>query len=68
MEPVPMLQLASQPLHGGGGLLRLGFDGDVWCGVDQFNRRQYYGWHDSLEALWMGAEDEANKTMFHGIL
>ncbi|CAI0442117.1 unnamed protein product [Linum tenue] len=36
--------------------------------VDQFNRRQYYECHDSLEALWMGAEDEASRTLFHGIL
>ncbi|CAL1386769.1 unnamed protein product [Linum trigynum] len=36
--------------------------------VDQFNRRQFYECHDSLEALWMGAEDEASRTLFHGIL
>ncbi|CAN1139566.1 hypothetical protein LINPERHAP2_LOCUS11352 [Linum perenne] len=36
--------------------------------VNQFNRRQYYECHDSLEALWMRAENDRSRTLFHGIL
>ncbi|CAN0840109.1 hypothetical protein LINGRAHAP2_LOCUS2745 [Linum grandiflorum] len=36
--------------------------------VNQFNRRQYYECHDSLEALWIRAENERSRTLFHGIL
>lgn len=35
--------------------------------VDLFNRREYYKCHDSLEALWIKAEDPT-RTIVHGIL
>lgn len=36
-------------------------------GVEQFNQRQFYDCHDTLEALWMEAT-EIDKTFYQGIL
>lgn len=38
-----------------------------WQGIEQFNRREFYECHDTLEALWMEAV-EPNKTFYQGIL
>lgn len=38
-----------------------------WQGVEQFNSRQFYACHDTLEALWMEAT-EPEKTFYQGIL
>lgn len=38
-----------------------------WEGVEQFNTRQFYTCHDTLEALWMEAT-EPEKTFYQGIL
>lgn len=38
-----------------------------WTGVDQFNQRQFYACHDTLEELWMEAL-EPDKTFYQGIL
>ena len=38
-----------------------------WQGVEQFNSRQFYACHDTLEALWMEAT-EPDKTFYQGIL
>jgi hypothetical protein len=40
---------------------------EFWTGVDQFNQQQYYACHDTLEALWMEA-DEEDKRFYQGIL
>lgn len=40
---------------------------EFWQGVDQFNQRQFYACHDTLEALWMEAS-EPQKTFYQGIL
>lgn len=40
---------------------------EFWQGVEQFNTRQFYACHDTLEALWMEAT-EPNKTFYQGIL
>ena len=36
-------------------------------GVEQFNRGEFYACHDTLEALWMEA-DEPDRTFFQGVL
>ena len=38
-----------------------------WQGVEQFNSKQFYACHDTLEALWMEAT-EPEKTFYQGIL
>jgi len=40
---------------------------EFWTGVDQFNQQQYYACHDTLEALWIEA-DQADKGFYQGIL
>jgi predicted metal-dependent hydrolase len=40
---------------------------EFWQGVEQFNSRQFYACHDTLEALWMEAT-EPQKTFYQGIL
>lgn len=40
---------------------------EFWQGVEQFNSRQFYACHDTLEALWMEAI-EPQKTFYQGIL
>ncbi len=40
---------------------------EFWLGVDQFNQRQFYDCHDTLEALWIEAL-EPDKTFYQGIL
>jgi len=36
-------------------------------GVEQFNNGEFYACHDTLEALWMEA-DEPDRTFFQGVL
>ncbi len=36
-------------------------------GIDEFNRREYYACHDTLEALWMDAVDPDRK-FYQGVL
>ncbi len=38
-----------------------------WLGVAQFNQRQFYACHDTLEALWIEA-GEPEKQFYQGIL
>jgi uncharacterized protein len=38
-----------------------------WQGVQEFQSGQFYECHDTLEALWIEAQ-EPNKTFFQGIL
>jgi hypothetical protein len=38
-----------------------------WQGVAQFNQRQFYACHDTLEALWIEA-GEPEKKFYQGIL
>jgi uncharacterized protein len=38
-----------------------------WKGVREFQQGQFYECHDTLEALWIEAQ-EPNKTFFQGIL
>jgi hypothetical protein len=51
----------------------MSFDGteqldlQFWQGVEQFNQRQFYDCHDTLEAIWMEAI-EPEKTFYQGIL
>lgn len=40
---------------------------EFWQGVEQFNQREFYACHDTLEALWMEAT-EPEKTFYQGIL
>lgn len=40
---------------------------EFWEGVEQFNSRQFYACHDTLEALWIEAL-EPEKTFYQGIL
>ena len=40
---------------------------EFWEGVEQFNSRQFYACHDTLEALWIEAS-EPEKTFYQGIL
>lgn len=36
-------------------------------GIEQFNRQDFYGCHDTLEAVWLGA-DPGEKNFYQGIL
>ena len=36
-------------------------------GIDEFNQQQFYACHDTLEAIWVDAE-EADKRFYQGIL
>jgi predicted metal-dependent hydrolase len=38
-----------------------------WQGVEQFNQREFYACHDTLEALWFESV-EPNKSFYQGIL
>lgn len=38
-----------------------------WLGVEQFNQRQFYDCHDTLEAIWTEAET-SDKNFYQGIL
>ena len=40
---------------------------EFWVGIEQFNQREYYACHDTLEAIWMDAET-MNKGFYQGIL
>lgn len=40
---------------------------EFWQGVEQFNRREFYACHDTLEALWIEAT-EPDKKFYQGIL
>ncbi|MFN6519150.1 MAG: DUF309 domain-containing protein [Nostoc sp. CreGUA01] len=40
---------------------------EFWQGIEQFNSRQFYACHDTLEALWIEAS-EPEKTLYQGIL
>ncbi|MFB2972506.1 DUF309 domain-containing protein [Aerosakkonema sp. BLCC-F183] len=40
---------------------------EFWQGVEQFNNKDYYACHDTLEALWMEST-EPQKTFYQGIL
>jgi predicted metal-dependent hydrolase len=40
---------------------------EFWWGVEQFNQRQFYDCHDTLEALWMDAI-EPDKRFYQGVL
>ncbi|MBA2749549.1 MAG: DUF309 domain-containing protein [Tatlockia sp.] len=40
---------------------------EFWHGVEQFNQKQFYACHDTLEALWMEAI-EPQKTFYQAIL
>ncbi|MGJ3246637.1 MAG: DUF309 domain-containing protein [Elainellaceae cyanobacterium] len=38
-----------------------------WSGIEQFNQQDFYGCHDTLEALWMDAE-HSERMFYQGIL
>ncbi|MEL6224291.1 MAG: DUF309 domain-containing protein [Cyanobacteria bacterium J06627_8] len=38
-----------------------------WVGIEQFNQRQFYACHDTLEAIWMDA-NSSEKNFYQGIL
>ncbi|HHP7244540.1 MAG TPA: DUF309 domain-containing protein [Elainellaceae cyanobacterium] len=38
-----------------------------WSGIEQFNQRDFYECHDTLEALWMEA-GQSERTFYQGIL
>lgn len=40
---------------------------EFWQGIEQFNQREYYACHDTLEAIWFEAS-EPEKTFYQGIL
>lgn len=40
---------------------------EFWVGVEQFNQRQFYDCHDTLEAIWMESP-EFEKKFYQGIL
>ncbi|MCT7950522.1 DUF309 domain-containing protein [Ancylothrix sp. C2] len=40
---------------------------EFWQGVEQFNQKDFYGCHDTLEALWIEAE-ESDKKFYQGVL
>ncbi|MBW4582477.1 MAG: DUF309 domain-containing protein [Tildeniella nuda ZEHNDER 1965/U140] len=40
---------------------------EFWQGVEQFNQREFYACHDTLEALWIEAT-EPDKKFYQGIL
>lgn len=43
------------------------FPPSFWVGIEQFNQRQFYACHDTLEALWMDALTP-ERTFYQGIL
>ncbi|HIK13913.1 MAG TPA: DUF309 domain-containing protein [Leptolyngbyaceae cyanobacterium M33_DOE_097] len=40
---------------------------EFWQAVEQFNQRQFYACHDTLEAIWMEAP-QPDKRFYQGIL
>lgn len=40
---------------------------EFWQGVAQFNQREFYACHDTLEAVWLEAP-ESHKRFYQGIL
>ncbi|HEY9705008.1 MAG TPA: DUF309 domain-containing protein, partial [Allocoleopsis sp.] len=40
---------------------------EFWQGVEQFNQRQFYACHDTLESLWMES-GEPEKKFYQGVL
>jgi len=40
---------------------------EFWQGVEEFNNREYYACHDTLEALWMESV-EPEKKFYQGVL
>jgi uncharacterized protein len=38
-----------------------------WLGIEQFNTKQFYACHDTLEALWIDST-EPEKSFYQGIL
>jgi uncharacterized protein len=40
---------------------------EYWLGIEQFNTKQFYACHDTLEALWIEAT-EPEKSFYQGIL
>ncbi|WP_218080485.1 DUF309 domain-containing protein [Anthocerotibacter panamensis] len=40
---------------------------DFWQGLEQFNRQDFYACHDTLEALWMEAQQPL-RFFYQGIL
>lgn len=42
-------------------------DPAFWQGVEEFNQRQFYACHDTLEAIWMEAM-EPQRTFYQGVL
>ncbi len=40
---------------------------EFWQGVEQFNQKEFYACHDTLEALWMEAS-EPERTFYQGVL
>lgn len=40
---------------------------EFWQGVEQFNQKQFYACHDTLEALWMEAS-QPQKTFYQAVL
>ena len=43
------------------------FPAEFWQGVEQFNAGEFYACHDTLEAIWIEAE-ESDKKFYQGIL
>jgi uncharacterized protein len=41
--------------------------GEFWDAIEQFNSRQFYACHDTLEALWMEAP-EPDRKFYQGVL
>jgi uncharacterized protein len=48
-------------------LLDDGLPQEFWQGVEEFQQGEFYACHDTLEAIWIEAQ-EPNKTFFQGIL
>jgi uncharacterized protein len=44
-----------------------GLPQEFWQGVAEFQQGEFYACHDTLEAIWIEAQ-EPNKTFFQGIL
>ena len=40
---------------------------EFWLGIEQFNQREFYACHDTLEAIWMEA-GEPERSLYQGIL
>jgi uncharacterized protein len=40
---------------------------EFWQALEQFNQGEFYACHDTLEALWIEA-DEPDRTLYQGIL